>query len=49
MKTLEELKKEMNEAGAVQAAAWDEAVWDAYLTAYDAYYKKLREVESEDT
>ena len=55
MKTLEELKQEMDAAWADCEAAWDayEAVWDAardvYLTAWDAYDKKLREVESENT
>ena len=50
MKTLEELKQEMGPAwadwwDAVRAAARD-AAWEA---ARDAYNKKLREIESEDT
>ena len=42
MKTLEELRQEMGPAW----ADW----WDAVrAAARDAYHKKLREVESEDT
>ena len=56
MKTLEELKQEMDDANTAadvaRAAAWDDAyedAWDAYAVTRAAYNKKLREVESEDT
>ena len=35
MKTLEELKQEMEDAWADCGAAWDEAVWDAARAAAD--------------
>ena len=55
MKTLEELKQEVDNAQAAwnvaddADAAADAAAWDAYIDACAAYVKKLREVESEDT
>lgn len=47
MKTLEELKQEMDDADTAAGAAATEAAWaiawDAYIDACAAYDKKLRE------
>ena len=56
MKTLEELKQEMDDAEAARAAAttdWNAAyawavAWDAYTTALVAY-KKKQEIPDENT
>ena len=60
MKTLEELKQEMDAAWDARAAVYAaaargvadnayEAAYDAWCDAANAYHKKLRELDDEDT
>ena len=48
MKTLEELKQEMDDADYAARDAADDAAYDAWAAARDAYRKKLKELEDED-
>ena len=45
MKTLEELKQEMDTARAAWATYG--VAWDTYDAAYDAYHKKLKELKED--